>query len=345
MKTISTTWPWEVCTVEQCVQHVKALNSQEISFRATDGIWLLGMDDGTRQRWQGKTHQNLEQATKDAGLRVSIWCVAYLRDWAKEAALIKEVVNLYRPTAVFLDAESKQFVVNTGPFLRALGRLPCPLYLQSFRRASGHPEMAWQKWYTYRDEQTEQYIIDGLGHQLYPIGWNTPEQWVDQFKRDIESHQVELKQAGRPDLPWYPTVSTFVGGAAEGAPGWRPTPEAVLAANDWMVQNLGSRLIGVNFWCLDRHLAKMPELYQAVAGLKLPPGPLDPKPSQPSPSGAPATAGVSSGTAAEAVILGPGAVAFDLPTASDSAGSLAEWVSSIDAWARRRGYQGIKPPQ
>ncbi len=317
MKTISTTWPWEVCTVEQAVQHLKALNGDEICFRATDGIWPQGLDDGTRQRWQGKTHRELEQAVKDAGLKVSIWCVAYLRDWAKEVAAIKEAVNLYRPTAVFLDAETREFTANVGPFLRALGRLPCPLYLQSYRRANVNREMAWQKWYTYRDELTNQYIIDGLGHQLYPVGWNTPEQWVDQFAKDIDSHQQELNTAGRPDMPWYPTVPTFVGGSTEGAPGWRPTPEALQAAINWMVQNLGNRLLGVNFWCLDRHLAKMPELYQAVAQMKLPDA-------APAPAAAPAS--------------------LEPPQPAEPAAvALAEWAQAVDAWARQQGYTGPKP--
>jgi hypothetical protein len=313
-KTISTTWPWDLCSVEQVVQYTKALNADEICLRAIDGPTLCGLDDGTRQRWQGKTHSDLERAAKDAGLTVSIWCVVYLRMWQKETERLKEAMALYNPTSVFLDAERKEFIANLGPFLRALGRLSSPVYLQSFRRADGHPEMAWQKWYTYRDETTGEYLIDGLGHQLYPIGWNTPQQWVEQFKRDIGTHEREITIAGRPDLPWFPTVPVFVGGAAENAPGWRPTPEALQSAIEWMIANLGSRLVGVNFWCLDRHLAKLPDLFQMVANLKLP-GALAPRPipePQPEPEPKPAT--------------------------------LADWAAQMDAWARTRGYTGPKPP-
>lgn len=310
MKTISTTWPWNLGSTSLIIEHAQRLNCPDLCLRATDGPSQHGVNNWTRARWGGKTHHDLEREAKAAGLTVSIWCVVYLNQWAREAEAIKEAVAFYNPTAVFIDAEKKDHVVNIGPFLRALGRLPTKVYLQSFRRADLHREMAWDKWYGYRDMTTGEYIIDGLGHQLYPIGWETPQQWVDQFQRDVASHDAIAARVGRPDMPWFPTLPTFVSGSFEGVSGWRPRPESFLAAVEWLKENLGERLVGLNFWSLDRHLARMQDLYAVVTDLE------DPAPVE----------------APEA----PGEV--EAPAVP-----LPQWAPAIDGWARTQGYDGPRP--
>ena len=311
-KTLSTTWPWEEnLSVADVIKHAKKLKCRDLCIRAVVGSRPYGLDDVTRNKWGGKTHQDLEREAKDAGLTLSIWCVFTLQNPPAEAAAIRDAVNLYRPTAVFLDAEGERFKQNAannlGYFLRSLGRLPCPVYLQSYRLASAHREMLWQKWYTYKDEQTGAFIIDGLAHQLYPIKAVTVAEWVRQFKRDVQSHEKELQLAARPNMPWYPTLPTFVGGAFENAVGWKPPADAFKAALDWLEENLGERLIGVNFWSLDQDLIALPELHPIIAALKVTGGDED--------------------AAGE-----PPAV------------SLAEWARALDEWARAQGYTGPRPP-
>ena len=311
-KTLSTTWPWEAgLSVTDIIKHAKKLKCKDLCIRAVVGSHLNGLDNVTRNKWGGKTHQDLEREAKDAGLTLSIWCVFALQNPSGEAAAIREAVNLYRPTAVFLDAEGgtlkQNAPANLGFFLRALGRLSCPVYLQSYRLANAHPEMLWQKWYTYKDAQTGQFIVDGLAHQLYPIKAIKVEEWVRQFKRDVQSHEKELQLAARPDLPWYPTLPTFVGGAFENAVGWKPPADAFKASLDWLEANLGERLVGVNFWSLDRHLISLPELHPIISALKVAGGDEDE-------SGAPVV-------------------------------SLAEWARAVDEWAREQGYTGPRPPE
>jgi hypothetical protein len=271
-----------------------------------DGPFQYGIDEGTRALWNGEDHHDLEQLAKAEQLTLSIWVVVYLREWKLEADAIKKAVDFYRPSAVFIDAERKENVENVGAFLRALGRLPTKVYLQSFRRANLHPEMQWHKWYSYRDERTGEYIIDGLGHQLYPIGADTPSQWLWHFARDVNSHDKEVDLAKRSDVTWFPTLPTFIGTAFEGAPGWRPTPEAIMAAVNWLYESLGDRLVGLNFWSLDRRLFDMKELYKTVASIRSPTQKLK---------------------------------------AAPTAATAQEWTQAIDSWAREMGYMGPKPAE
>lgn len=305
MKTISTTFPWAIGPPSESVRHAKALRCDDLCIRAVDGPSQFGVDAQTEAQWGGKTQRDLEREAKEQGLTVSIWVVTYFHFWRQEAEAIREAVDYYRPTVVFIDAERKQWVENIGAFLRALGRLPTKVYLQSYRRASLHPEMAWQKWYTYRDVETGEYVIDGLGHQLYPIGAETPEQWLWHFTQDVNSHEREIELAGREDMPWYPTLPTFIGTGFESAPGWRPKPEAFTAGVDWLKETLGERLVGLNFWSLDRRLFEMEDLYSTVQSIAL---------------------------------AAPG------PEPEPSVVSLEEWARSLDSWARDRGYSGPKPP-
>jgi len=72
--------------------------------------------------------------------------------------------------------------------------------------------------------------------------------------------------------------------------------------------NLGERLVGVNFWSLDRQLILLPELYPIIAALKV-------------------AGGDEDDTGAPPVV------------------SLAEWARAVDEWAREQGYTGPRPPE
>ncbi len=122
--------------------------------------------------------------------------------------------------------------------------------------------------------------------------------------RDVNSHDREMEAVGRTGVPWYPTLPTFVGTAFEGAPGWKPTPSSLEASVAWLKETLGERLVGLNFWSLDRKLYDMQQLYQSVASIKAPK-------------------------------RGPEAPSE--PTARQA------WMAAIDSWARGMGYSGPGP--
>lgn len=155
-------------------------------------------------------------------------------------------------------------VIRLEAFLRRLGRLEAKVALQSYRRADYHQEMNWPSWYGFKDATTGKHVIDELGHQLYPIGWDTEEEVVADFDRALNSHQVYLRQVGRDNMSWNPTLPTFIGSSYEGSPGWRLSPEAFMAGLEFLAQTLGERLAGINLWSFDRHLYKMPELAKTI---------------------------------------------------------------------------------
>jgi hypothetical protein len=59
-------------------------------------------------------------------------------------------------------------------------------------------------------------------------------------------------------------MPAFIGGSFEGASGWTPGVDAVKSAIEYTTARLGSRLLGFNWWSLDRHLVELGDLYQYV---------------------------------------------------------------------------------
>jgi hypothetical protein len=298
MKSLSLTWPWNWTgtrwSFEQTIQEIVALRPDRVALRAIEGPFEYGGKLQTKVVWKGRTYRDLERALKalPAPIPVDVWGPIYLRLWEAEARLLRgTIVPYYNPPYVFLDVEgdiAQKHIANLGPFLRALGRLPCKVYLQSYRYAPGNSWMQWEKWLKYRVEApgdepgrpTGLYIIDGLAHQLYPIGETNPSRYLAQVARDVQSHEVIAQRVGRPDIPWFPTLPAFIGTGYEAAPGWKPSVEGVSLMVEWLRQNLGTRLVGINFWSLDKTLYRLPELATYIANLQLvspetpPPAPL-----------------------------------------------------------------------
>ncbi len=79
-----------------------------------------------------------------------------------------------------------------------------------------------------------------------------------------------------------------------------------MAAVNWLYESLGDRLVGLNFWSLDRRLFDMKELYKTVASIRSPTQKLK---------------------------------------AAPAAASDQEWTQAIDSWAREMGYMGPKPAE
>lgn len=258
-KIISTTWPWDhgEFTQEDVVDHAKILGADEVCMRTPAYV------DPYNQEW----HEILAGLLQEEGIAVSIWPVVAFRFPEEEADEIKSEIDNYEVVRVYLDAELKYWVHNIDRFLDSLGRLPVPVGLGSYRRANYHEEMRWQTWLTAKKDGI--YLIDFLAHQLYPIGWNHPTYWVDQFRRDIDSHEQELAKAGRPSMPWIPWVPAFLAGSFEGerTVGWHPEPDELDAAIKYMQNRLGSRLQGLNWWSFDEDMAHLPHVYDFVEAM------------------------------------------------------------------------------
>jgi hypothetical protein len=270
-KTVSTTWPWDhdEFSQEDVVEHAKILGVDEICIRTPEYLTPYNPD------W----HKRLAVMLQAEGIDVSIWPVVAFRFPAEEAAAIRSEISRYGAVRVYLDAEIKTWASYIDEFLSALGRLSVPVGLGSFRRANYHTEMRWQTWLKAKVDGV--YQIDFLAHQLYPIGWTHPTYWVDQFRQDIDSHEFEAGRAGRPSIPWMPWMPAFVAGSFEGtnAVGWHPEPDELHAAIEYMKNRLGARLLGLNWWSFDSHLALLPNVYdyiEAMPSSEDPPSPVPP---------------------------------------------------------------------
>ena len=262
MKTVSLTWPWEWKTPELIIDEVAKLGLDSVCIRAFNGGAEWGNNAYAKLRFGGKTNHDVEKAAKARGMTTPVWGPIYLRWWLQEIRTILAVIAYYNPPAVFIDFEGKyaqKNIGNLGAFLRGLGRVSKPLYLQSYRRPSLHPWVQWHKWFSYRDLTTGEYIIDGVGAQLYPIGVggkpdpdSNPDGWRESTKRDVEDYLKMLRSVGRENIKWFPTLPTFPGAGYEGLDWtWKPQAEELQAQSELLHELLGDRIQpGVNFWDL-----------------------------------------------------------------------------------------------
>jgi hypothetical protein len=65
------------------------------------------------------------------------------------------------------------------------------------------------------------------------------------FERMVIAYAKILNTANRRDIPWFPTLPTF------SQSGWSPGLPAMVGGVDYLINELGERLIGINFWQQD----------------------------------------------------------------------------------------------
>ena len=225
----------------------KRLQADSISIKGTNGRAVYGAAENFRAVSIFKKYNNdvVEQAAKAAGLGVDIWCWVDMRYPDLEADAIHRAVKRWNPKRVKIDVEHTAKInrANTGAFLRSLGILRrhdgsrCEVYLQSYRRPDLHPEILWQKWLTYQAEGL--FIITGLAPQAYPIG---SQDFVLDFKKMVVANATILLRANRRDIVWHVTLPTFH------EKGWHPTPGALITGIDFLCNDLGEHLVGVDYW-------------------------------------------------------------------------------------------------
>jgi hypothetical protein len=257
-KVISTTWPWDHnrFTQQDVVKMALELGANEVCIRTPEYT----------KSYKPEWNEDLARRLQAEEIDVSIWPVVAFRYPELEAEAIRLDVQRYLPVRIYLDAENKNWLENIPRFLEALGRQPVPVGLGSYRRADLHTEMNWYTWLTAQDG--DEFIIDFLANQLYPIGWLSPGMWVADFRRAIDAWERQLALAKRPGMPWLPWMPAFIGKGYEGMDTpWVPVVDAVRAAVDYMCERLGSRLIGFNWWSLDKDLVDISELYEYIKTL------------------------------------------------------------------------------
>jgi hypothetical protein len=270
---VSTTWPWTPSvgmTPTDVVRHLVLLHADEVCIRTP--VYYLP--------YNPPFHSEVVTRCLDEDIDVSLWPVVSLYNPELQADRIAEETEKWKPKRLFLDAERHwvlDYIANLPRFLNRLAshKLPCPIGLGSYRRASMHTGMNWQVWLKHQTETG--YTIAFLAHQLYPLGWVTPAQWLDQFKRDVDSHEAEIARAGRPGMEWLPWMPSFIGGGFEGLPEpWVPSAVSMQAAVEYLVERLGTRLLGYNWWSLDKSLVdpRLGPVYNLVRSLNVEPPPL-----------------------------------------------------------------------
>jgi len=219
----------------------------------------------------GKDNDSLERMSKAEGVGIDIWCYMTLRDPAREARTIQDAIARWNPKNVFLDveADAKKWKANTGAFLRSLGyQRTCSVWLQSYYRPFYHMEIDWHKWFTYIGDGG--YIITGNSPQAYPYSDNI----IPRYELMIQEYGKILSEAGRPDIPWYPTLPVF----SEG--GWTATAPVLEKGYNFLEKELGDCFVGSNFYRQDFLLdPKYQDIYSWILTLEATPTPPTPPPS------------------------------------------------------------------
>ena len=282
---LSTTWPFNrgLMTVDDVVLHLELLHADTVCIRAP--VYFTQLQSANLPVAQA-FHDELVGKLPE-GVGVALWPVVSLYNPELMADRIAEYAEHYNPDLIILDAERHwvtDYIANLPRFLNRLaahmvsGRVRCPVGLGSYRRANLHANMNWQTWLTHKRPDGA-YTIGFAGHQLYPLGWITPSQWVAQMSLDVDSHEAEHRRAGRPEIEWMPWMPSFIGGTYEGLPtSWVPSAPAYGAALKYLTDRLGSRLMGFNHWSLDVDLVdpRMVPIYDLVRSLGVEPGPIEP---------------------------------------------------------------------
>ncbi|MCK4821418.1 hypothetical protein KA005_36975 [bacterium] len=246
MRVLLSTWkPWNNVSVslQDRVDMAKVANA-EICMKGSNASYIYGPNTWNIFKvwpYKGKSNDDLELICKQNNLKVQLWDFPYLQYPTGSANAVNESITRWNPQDVWLDVEggyAKNYPTGTGPFLRGLGNVSVRFWLQSYRWPYYHPKIKWLKWLKYKDP-LGRYIIHGLGPQAYPM-WS--KDWLADFKRMVDEYEKLLVLAGRPDIPWFPTLPTF------SERGWTPSVVDVIAGCDYLKERLGDRLVGLNFW-------------------------------------------------------------------------------------------------
>lgn len=256
--------PWSLAlppnriSIQEQVKTAVTLGVRAIAIKGTNRNVIYGTKERMLPPWRNHSNDHIEQEAKRQSLDVDIWCWVDCRSPAIQAQAVKDAVARWNPRNVFIDCEggvAKAYAHNTGAFLRSLGRLrrhdgtPVKVWLQSYRRPDLHP-IAWHKWLSYVGPDGL-YLLEGIAPQAYYVG--TQNSVADYVKMVEEYSKIEA-EINR-TLNWHVTLPTYR------EHGWQPTANSLEAGIDYLRDELGDRLIGLNFfrlgWLMDERLTNI----------------------------------------------------------------------------------------
>lgn len=249
--------PWRVAyypqrvSIKRQVDLAVALGADQISMKGTNRSWVWGAEENfLNPIFKKNSNDAMEREAKARGLGIDLWCYVDLEKPVEQAQRIQEATLRWNPRNVKIDIEGSRaasYYKNAGIFLRTLGTLRrhdgtrVKVWLQSYRRPDKHREkLDWKKFLTYKS-QDGIYLVDGIAAQAYYVGTQDS---VADYGRMLFHYDKLEKNIGRRDLPWHITLPTYKEW------GWYPTPESLEAGIDFLRDELGDRLVGVDFWRL-----------------------------------------------------------------------------------------------
>lgn len=248
-------WPNRI-SIEDQVNAALTLGVQAIAIKGTNRGKIYGAQEKLLYPGCNYSNDHVEREAKAQGLEVDIWCYLSLEHPELEAEAIRQANDRWIPRNIFLDAQghAKPYARNTGAFLRSLGRLKrydgtlVRTWLQSYRRPSLHPEIAWHKWLSYTGTDGS-YLVDGIAPQAYYVG---NQDSLGDYRRMILDY-ANIESVINRTLNWYVTLPTYR------EHGWQPTADSLEAGVSFLRDILGDRLVGFNFfrlgWLMDDRLA------------------------------------------------------------------------------------------
>jgi len=242
---------WKKISIAEQVNMIRAIGANAASIKSVNREWVFGAKENfsSVSIYQNTTNDAFEIEAKAQGLDVHHWGWVDCQNPGAQADAVKKAIARWNPKVFKIDNElevAKKYAYNTGAFLRSLGRpvrhdgTPVQFFLQSYRRPDLHPEIAWEKWLTYRAPDGVFYLT-GHAPQAY---WFSNDVLGD-FEKMLKAHEDLERRIGRRGLPWHITLPTFA------ELGWYPTPEQMETGIDFLRAELGERLVGVDFWRLE----------------------------------------------------------------------------------------------
>ena len=245
--------PWNLAlppnriSIADQVRMAVTLGVRAIAIKGTNRNVIYGAKEKMPWPYNKYSNDHIEIEARANGLEVDLWVWVDCKSPGVQAEVVRQAAARWNPRRIYIDHEggiAKAYAYNTGAFLRSLGHLyrhdgtRIEMYLQSYRRPSKHPEIAWTKWFSYKKDGV--YIINGVAPQAYYVG--TQDSVADYERMLIDYSRIEI--AINRILKWHVTLPAYR------EHGWQPTPKSLEAGIDFLRNSLGNLLVGFNFFRL-----------------------------------------------------------------------------------------------
>lgn len=251
---VSTWKPWSTATwygrhsIKEQVSGAVALGCDAISMKGQNLKWVYGAEENLSFIYKKYSNDHLEREMKVQQLDCQLWGWADCEHPDLQADAWRRAIARWNPTTVKFDVEGAKAKANadkTGAFLRSLGPLKrhdgsrVKAYLESYYRPKYHPQIAWEKWLTYKDTDGN-FILDGVAPQAYPMG---SQDFVGKYELMLEDYR-KLETLVGIAFDWHVTLPAFH------ERGWHPEAAPLEAGIQLLRDELGIFFVGVEYWRL-----------------------------------------------------------------------------------------------